>query len=109
MYVCTCDSYSIHVQYVYRLCSYGTFVISEASEGLPMVMEAESWVWLLDLERSVALVIGRCLGGMLQGTAPSVQENSAEFWLQNPLLRNGLEMDLQQLGTKPQSCIISSV
>ncbi|XP_048876533.1 probable E3 ubiquitin-protein ligase HERC1 isoform X3 [Brienomyrus brachyistius] len=70
---------------------------SEASEGPPMGMGAESWVWLLDLERSVALVIGRCLGGMLQGTAPSVQENSAEFWLQNPLLRNGLEMDLQQL------------
>uniref|UniRef100_A0A8C9W0S1 HECT-type E3 ubiquitin transferase n=1 Tax=Scleropages formosus TaxID=113540 RepID=A0A8C9W0S1_SCLFO len=61
------------------------------------VREAEDWVWLLDLERTVALVIGRCLGGMLQGPAPSVQENSAEFWLQNPLLRNGLEMDFEQL------------
>ncbi|XP_029108431.1 probable E3 ubiquitin-protein ligase HERC1 isoform X2 [Scleropages formosus] len=69
----------------------------ETSEGSVFVREAEDWVWLLDLERTVALVIGRCLGGMLQGPAPSVQENSAEFWLQNPLLRNGLEMDFEQL------------
>ncbi|XP_036385733.1 probable E3 ubiquitin-protein ligase HERC1 isoform X2 [Megalops cyprinoides] len=59
--------------------------------------ESESWVWLLDLERSVALAIGRCLGGMLQGPPPSVQEKTSEFWLQNPLLRNGLEMDFEQL------------
>ncbi|XP_066566869.1 probable E3 ubiquitin-protein ligase HERC1 isoform X2 [Amia ocellicauda] len=59
--------------------------------------EDENWVWLLDLERSVALAIGRCLGGMLQGPAPSTQEMAAEFWLQNPLLRNGLEMDFERL------------
>ncbi|KAL4617326.1 putative E3 ubiquitin-protein ligase HERC1 [Arapaima gigas] len=67
------------------------------SERSAFVGEAENWVWLLDLERTVALLIGRCLGGMLQGLAPSVQESSAEFWLQNPLLRNGLEMDFEQL------------
>uniref|UniRef100_A0A8C9U1I0 HECT-type E3 ubiquitin transferase n=1 Tax=Scleropages formosus TaxID=113540 RepID=A0A8C9U1I0_SCLFO len=76
--------------------------------SIVFVREAEDWVWLLDLERTVALVIGRCLGGMLQGPAPSVQENSAEFWLQNPLLRNGLEMDFEQLGTKKRPCVISS-
>ncbi|XP_053334016.1 probable E3 ubiquitin-protein ligase HERC1 isoform X3 [Clarias gariepinus] len=60
--------------------------------------EAEhDWVWLLDLERAVALAIGRCLGGMLQGPPPSLQEKTAEFWLSNPLLRNGLEMDFEQL------------
>ncbi|XP_049908951.1 probable E3 ubiquitin-protein ligase HERC1 isoform X6 [Epinephelus moara] len=55
------------------------------------------WVWLLDLERSVALAVGRCLGGMLQGPPPSLQEKTSEFWLSNVLLRNGLEMDFEQL------------
>uniref|UniRef100_A0AAR2M095 HECT-type E3 ubiquitin transferase n=1 Tax=Pygocentrus nattereri TaxID=42514 RepID=A0AAR2M095_PYGNA len=62
--------------------------------------ESHDWAWLLDLERSVALAIGRCLGGMLQGPPPSVQEKAAEYWLCNPLLRNGLEMDFEQLGNK---------
>ncbi|KAI4901439.1 hypothetical protein NFI96_014722 [Prochilodus magdalenae] len=34
---------------------------------------------------------------MLQGPPPSVQEKVAEYWLCNPLLRNGLEMDFEQL------------
>ncbi|XP_037609795.1 probable E3 ubiquitin-protein ligase HERC1 isoform X6 [Sebastes umbrosus] len=55
------------------------------------------WAWLLDLERSVALTVGRCLGGMLQGPPPSLQEKTSEFWLSNVLLRNGLEMDFEQL------------
>ncbi|XP_056259321.1 probable E3 ubiquitin-protein ligase HERC1 isoform X3 [Seriola aureovittata] len=55
------------------------------------------WVWVLDLERSVALAVGRCLGGMLQGPPPSLQEKTAEFWLSNVLLRNGLEMDFEEL------------
>ncbi|KAK1176357.1 putative E3 ubiquitin-protein ligase HERC1 isoform X1 [Acipenser oxyrinchus oxyrinchus] len=70
----------------------------ESSESPKPSAEAEtgSWVWLLDLERSVALTIGRCLGGMLQGPPLSQQEIAAEFWLENPLLRNGLEMDYDQ-------------
>uniref|UniRef100_A0A8C2A9Q1 HECT-type E3 ubiquitin transferase n=1 Tax=Cyprinus carpio TaxID=7962 RepID=A0A8C2A9Q1_CYPCA len=69
---------------------------SETSEPIT-VPESEDWAWLLDLERSVALAIGRCLGGMLQGPPPSIQEKTAEFWLCNPLLRNGLEIDFEQL------------
>ncbi|XP_034565879.1 probable E3 ubiquitin-protein ligase HERC1 isoform X2 [Notolabrus celidotus] len=57
------------------------------------------WVWLLDLERSVALAVGRCLGGMLQGPPPSLQEKLSEFWLSNVLLRNGLETDYEQLNS----------
>uniref|UniRef100_A0A671VH49 HECT-type E3 ubiquitin transferase n=1 Tax=Sparus aurata TaxID=8175 RepID=A0A671VH49_SPAAU len=63
---------------------------------LPQEEECK-WVWLLDLERSVALAVGRCLGGMLQGPPPSLQEKTSEFWLSNVLLRNGLEMDFEQL------------
>ncbi|XP_075899766.1 putative E3 ubiquitin-protein ligase HERC1 isoform X1 [Nelusetta ayraudi] len=55
------------------------------------------WAWLLDLERSVALAAGRCLGGMLQGPAATLQEKTSEYWLSNVLLRNGLEMDFEQL------------
>ncbi|XP_073791889.1 probable E3 ubiquitin-protein ligase HERC1 isoform X5 [Danio rerio] len=69
---------------------------SEISEPV-VVEESDDWAWLLDLERSVALAIGRCLGGMLQGPPPSIQEKTAEFWLCNPLLRNGLEIDFEQL------------
>lgn len=58
------------------------------------------WAWLLDLERSVALAAGRCLGGMLQGPAATLQEKTSEYWLSNVLLRNGLEMDFEQLGRK---------
>uniref|UniRef100_A0A8C1RPW7 E3 ubiquitin-protein ligase HERC1 n=1 Tax=Cyprinus carpio TaxID=7962 RepID=A0A8C1RPW7_CYPCA len=74
--------------------------IAEASETSEPITasDSEDWAWLLDLERSVALAIGRCLGGMLQGLPPSIQEKTAEFWLCNPLLRNGLEIDFEQLG-----------
>ncbi|XP_038130884.1 probable E3 ubiquitin-protein ligase HERC1 isoform X2 [Cyprinodon tularosa] len=59
--------------------------------------EEYGWVWILDLERSVALAVGRCLGGLLQGPPPSLHEKLSETWLSNILLRNGLEMDFEQL------------
>ncbi|XP_041825741.1 probable E3 ubiquitin-protein ligase HERC1 isoform X2 [Melanotaenia boesemani] len=69
-----------------------------ASLGQQQQQEEECiWVWLLDLERSTALAVGRCLGGMLQGPPPSLQEKTSEIWLSDVLLRNGLEMDFEQL------------
>ncbi|XP_053195611.1 probable E3 ubiquitin-protein ligase HERC1 [Scomber japonicus] len=65
--------------------------------GQQQQQEEFKWTWLLDLERSVALAVGRCLGGMLQGLPPSPQEKTSEFWLSNILLKNGLEMDFEQL------------
>ncbi|XP_066503891.1 probable E3 ubiquitin-protein ligase HERC1 isoform X4 [Hoplias malabaricus] len=64
---------------------------------------AQCWVWLVDLERTVALLVGRCLGGMLQGTAPSLEEQHTAYWLKTPLLSNGLETDMPQL----DACISS--
>lgn len=83
--------------------AYGFLTLLDKTEGAKTSLgqqqeEESSWVWLLDLERSVALAIGRCLGGMLQGPPPSLQERVSERWLCNPLLRNGLEMDFEQLG-----------
>lgn len=61
------------------------------------------WAWSLDLERSVALAAGRCLGGMLQGPGATLQEKTSEYWLSSMLLRNGLEMDFEQLGRRTQT------
>lgn len=72
--------------------------VSEMADPASESKTQHDWAWLLDLERAVALAIGRCLGGMLQGPPASAQEKTAEFWLNNPLLRNGLEMDFEQLG-----------
>ncbi|XP_053543730.1 probable E3 ubiquitin-protein ligase HERC1 isoform X7 [Ictalurus punctatus] len=71
--------------------------VSEMADPASESKTQHDWAWLLDLERAVALAIGRCLGGMLQGPPASAQEKTAEFWLNNPLLRNGLEMDFEQL------------
>ncbi|XP_076880016.1 putative E3 ubiquitin-protein ligase HERC1 isoform X2 [Brachyhypopomus gauderio] len=61
---------------------------------------AHSWVWLVDLERTVALLIGRCLGGMLKGSAPSLEEQHTAYWLKTPLFSNGLETDIPQLDAR---------
>uniref|UniRef100_A0A8C9YIS1 HECT-type E3 ubiquitin transferase n=1 Tax=Sander lucioperca TaxID=283035 RepID=A0A8C9YIS1_SANLU len=75
-----------------------TGLLEQQELGIEQQQEEEcTWLWLLDLERSVALAVGRCLGGMLQGPPPSLQEKTSEFWLSNVLLRNGLEMDFEQL------------
>ncbi|XP_043943342.1 probable E3 ubiquitin-protein ligase HERC1 [Protopterus annectens] len=69
-----------------------------SSEETNSVLD-QSWTWLLDLERSLSLLIGRCLGGMLQGSPPSTDEVAAKYWLQNPLFSNGLEVNSYQLDT----------
>ncbi|KAA0723274.1 putative E3 ubiquitin-protein ligase HERC1 [Triplophysa tibetana] len=63
----------------------------------------QCWVWLVDLERTVALLVGRCLGGMLQGAPPSPEEQNTAHWLKTPLFSNGLETDIPQL----DACISS--
>uniref|UniRef100_A0A3Q3XB61 HECT-type E3 ubiquitin transferase n=1 Tax=Mola mola TaxID=94237 RepID=A0A3Q3XB61_MOLML len=67
--------------------------------GMSLPQPALSWVWLVDLERTVALLVGRCLGGMLQGAPTSLEEQDTAYWLKTPLFSNGLEMDIPQLDT----------
>ncbi|GCB70606.1 hypothetical protein scyTo_0005723 [Scyliorhinus torazame] len=66
-------------------------------DDLAIPQPAQPWVWLVDLERTVALLVGRCLGGMLQGPPTSSEEQDTSHWLKTPLFSNGLEMDLPQL------------
>ncbi|KAK7912664.1 hypothetical protein WMY93_012875 [Mugilogobius chulae] len=70
-----------------------------AEPASSMSQTALSWVWLVDLERTVALLVGRCLGGMLQGAATSLEEQDTAYWLKTPVFSNGLEMDIAQLDT----------
>ncbi|PKU32893.1 hypothetical protein llap_16803 [Limosa lapponica baueri] len=65
--------------------------------GVPLPQPAQSWVWLVDLERTVALLIGRCLGGMLQGPPVSPEEQDTAYWLKTPLFSDGVEMDIPHL------------
>ncbi|XP_068434962.1 probable E3 ubiquitin-protein ligase HERC1 isoform X7 [Clinocottus analis] len=82
---------------------HGTSDLAEPASGTCLPQPAFSWVWLVDLERTVALLVGRCLGGMLQGAPTSPEEQDTGYWLKTPLFSNGLEMDMPQL----DSCMSS--
>jgi len=71
--------------------------------GASLAQPALAWVWLVDLERTAALLVGRCLGGMLQGAPTSMEEQDTAYWLKTPLFSNGLEMDMSQLGRRANS------
>uniref|UniRef100_A0A4X1U0U5 HECT-type E3 ubiquitin transferase n=1 Tax=Sus scrofa TaxID=9823 RepID=A0A4X1U0U5_PIG len=73
--------------------------------GVPLPQPAQSWVWLVDLERTIALLIGRCLGGMLQGSPVSPEEQDTAYWMKTPLFSDGVEMDIPQLD-KCMSCLL---
>lgn len=48
-------------------------------------------MWLVDLERALALLVGQTLGALLAGPPVSREEKDCEKWLNSPLLGNGLE------------------
>ncbi|CAH1255597.1 HERC1 [Branchiostoma lanceolatum] len=65
--------------------------------AVPMAQPSKSWVWLVDLERAVGLLVGRCLGGMLVGMPPSTDEKETSGWISSPLFCSGLEMNAQDI------------
>ncbi|XP_024118845.1 probable E3 ubiquitin-protein ligase HERC1 isoform X2 [Oryzias melastigma] len=80
---------------------HGMSDFAEPASGTSLPQPSLAWVWLVDLERTVALLVGHCLGGMLQGSPTSQEEQDTAYWLKTPLFSNGLEMDIPQL----DSCI----
>ena len=56
-------------------------------------------MWLIDLERALALLVGQTLGSMLAGPGVSPEEKECEKWLSSPLLWNGLEDRDPERGT----------
>ena len=59
------------------------------ASSCPLPQPARSWVWLVDLERVCALLIGRCLGGMLVGSPMSADERETSGWLVTSLFCGG--------------------
>ncbi|XP_013415684.1 probable E3 ubiquitin-protein ligase HERC1 isoform X1 [Lingula anatina] len=74
---------------------------------VPLTPPVQSWVWLVDLERACALLVGRCIGGMLMGAPMSSEEKETAGWLQAHLLSNGLEMSAEELD-KVLDCVVTS-
>ncbi|XP_060677257.1 probable E3 ubiquitin-protein ligase HERC1 isoform X2 [Hemiscyllium ocellatum] len=70
---------------------------SESSPEKSISTDAKSWIWLIDMERTISFTVGQCLGEMLQGPVCSAEEENAAYWLQSQLLNNGLEIDSEQL------------
>ncbi|CAG9853588.1 unnamed protein product [Phyllotreta striolata] len=50
----------------------------------------QSWVWIVDLQKTCSLVIGHCLGGLLVGEPPTEVELACRNWLSNELFSNGI-------------------
>ena len=68
------------------------------ASSCPLPQPARSWVWLVDLERVCALLIGRCLGGMLVGSPMSADERETSGWLVTSLFAAGLHKSNNDLG-----------
>ena len=73
--------------------------------ALPLTQPAASWVWLVDLERALALLVGQSFGGMLAGPHISLEEKKCERWLKSSLLGNGLEDRDPERGDNGDGCI----
>ena len=65
----------------------------------------QPWTWLLDVERTCALLIGRCLGGMLVGAPLSREEKETSAWLNSPLFTNGAHSMVASLGMSKGSVV----
>ena len=75
-------------------CDFFPPCIAEGGEdphGLP-------WSWMLDLERTCALLIGLCIGSMLHGPPIMPCETQSSAWLSSVLFSNGLHLSVKQLG-----------
>ena len=55
-------------------------------------------LWLLDMERTLALLVGRCLGWMLLGCGVSKEETDSGMWLQKCLFASGLQLNSTDIG-----------
>lgn len=54
-------------------------------------MTDQSWVWLIDLERTCGLLVGQCLQNMLTGERQITEEIYCNNWLQNIIFSSGLQ------------------
>ncbi|XP_057655201.1 probable E3 ubiquitin-protein ligase HERC1 isoform X1 [Diorhabda carinulata] len=53
----------------------------------------QSWVWIVDLQKTCSLVIGYCLGGMLIGKPQTNVEKMCRYWLSNDIFFSGIKIE----------------
>ncbi|KAG5885881.1 hypothetical protein JTB14_019144 [Gonioctena quinquepunctata] len=51
----------------------------------------QSWIWIVDMQKTCSLVIGHCLGGMLIGDPASRDELHCLYWLSDEMFSSGIE------------------
>nr|CAD7425857.1 unnamed protein product [Timema monikensis] len=64
---------------------------SEADTPTPSDLAEHSWLWLVDMERTCGLLVGKSLGEMLIETPFSVNEQKTRHWLSDTLFSRGLD------------------
>nr|CAD7438539.1 unnamed protein product [Timema bartmani] len=64
---------------------------SEANTPTPSDLAEHSWLWLVDMERTCGLLVGKSLGEMLIETPFSVNEQKTRHWLSDTLFSRGLD------------------
>ncbi|CAG9773088.1 unnamed protein product [Ceutorhynchus assimilis] len=69
----------------------------------------QSWIWIVDLQKTCSLLIGRCLGGMMVGESPSKEELYCRHWLVSEVFSSGIDNEtmpvesLSELAYFPES------
>ncbi|XP_074033510.1 probable E3 ubiquitin-protein ligase HERC1 isoform X2 [Leptinotarsa decemlineata] len=59
----------------------------------------QSWIWIIDMQKTCSLVIGTCLGGMLIGDPPTREEVRCRNWLTNEIFSSGIENESIPIAT----------
>ena len=59
--------------------------------ALPLPQPTNSWAWVVDLERAMAFLAGKCFNNMLLGISLTEEEMTSAGWLESFIFRNGVE------------------
>ena len=59
--------------------------------ALPLPQPTNSWAWVVDLERAMAFLAGKCFNDMLLGISLTEEEMTSAGWLDSCIFRNGVE------------------
>ncbi|KAJ3666590.1 hypothetical protein Zmor_002027 [Zophobas morio] len=73
--------------------------VSSRSETPTLAQLADqSWIWMVDLQRTCSLLIGQCLGGVLLGERFTLEEMFCRHWINTELFSCGIvneDVDVQ--------------
>ncbi|KAL1506224.1 hypothetical protein ABEB36_005622 [Hypothenemus hampei] len=67
----------------------------------------QSWIWIVDLQKTCSILIGRCLGGKLMGKLPSKEELQCRYWLTSKLFFSGIENEDLTIDCLPQLSFVT--